>query len=82
MLYRRSPICFAEWRVREVGADYHVELDDHSYGVPAVNCPDRMKRSPGPRRGVTNRSRCVLVAQRCVLVLSLVGGIDGQRRQE
>jgi hypothetical protein len=37
MLYRRSPICFAEWRVREVGADYHVELDDHSYGVPCYN---------------------------------------------
>src|SRR2546429_3795365 len=26
--------CFAEWRVRRVGVDYHVELEGHFYSVP------------------------------------------------
>jgi len=26
--------CFAEWRVRRVGVDYHIELDAHFYSVP------------------------------------------------
>jgi transposase len=29
-----EPYCFAEWRVRRVGVDYHVELDGHFYSVP------------------------------------------------
>ena len=29
-----DPYCFAEWRLRRVGIDYHVELDNHFYSVP------------------------------------------------
>src|SRR5438445_12870244 len=29
-----QPYCFAEWRVRRVGVDYHVELEGHLYSVP------------------------------------------------
>jgi transposase len=29
-----EPYRFAEWRVRRVGIDYHVELDAHFYSVP------------------------------------------------
>src|SRR3954453_3455842 len=29
-----QPYCFAEWRVRRVGVDYHVELENHFYSVP------------------------------------------------
>jgi len=29
-----EPYCFAEWRVRRVGVDYHVELEGHFYSVP------------------------------------------------
>jgi transposase len=29
-----EPYCFAEWRVRRVGIDYHVEVDAHFYSVP------------------------------------------------
>jgi transposase len=29
-----QPYCFAEWRVRRVGVDYHVELGGHFYSVP------------------------------------------------
>src|SRR5437764_2952132 len=29
-----EPSCFAEWRVRRVGVDYHVELEGHFYSVP------------------------------------------------
>ena len=28
-----QPYCFAEWRVRRVGVDYHVELEGHFYSV-------------------------------------------------
>ena len=30
----RRSLCFAEWRVRRVGVDYHVELEGHFYSVP------------------------------------------------
>jgi transposase len=29
-----EPYCFAEWRVRRVGVDYHVEVEAHFYSVP------------------------------------------------
>jgi transposase len=29
-----EPYSFAEWRVRRVGIDYHVEVEDHYYSVP------------------------------------------------
>src|SRR5256714_2935730 len=29
-----EPYCFAEWRIRRVGVDYHVELEGHFYSVP------------------------------------------------
>ena len=29
-----EPYSFAEWRVRRVGVDYHVELEGHFYSVP------------------------------------------------
>lgn len=29
-----EPYVFAEWRVRRVGIDYHVDVDDHFYSVP------------------------------------------------
>ena len=29
-----QPYCFAEWRVRRVGVDYHVELEGHFYSGP------------------------------------------------
>jgi transposase len=29
-----EPYCFAEWRLRRVGVDYHVELEGHFYSVP------------------------------------------------
>jgi transposase len=29
-----EPYCFAKWRLRRVGIDYHVELDNHFYSVP------------------------------------------------
>src|ERR1700758_3514182 len=29
-----QPYCFAEWRVRRVGVDHHVELEGHFYSVP------------------------------------------------
>jgi transposase len=29
-----EPYSFAEWRLRRVGIDYHVELDNHFYSVP------------------------------------------------
>src|ERR1700720_820933 len=29
-----QPYCLAEWRVRRVGVDYHVELEGHFYSVP------------------------------------------------
>jgi len=29
-----QPYCFAEWRVRRVGVDYHVEFEGHFYSVP------------------------------------------------
>jgi transposase len=29
-----EPYVFAEWRVRRVGIDYHVEVEGHSYSVP------------------------------------------------
>ena len=31
---RASPIAFAEWRLRRVGIDYHVEVEAHFYSVP------------------------------------------------
>src|SRR5215472_6368166 len=30
-----QPYCFAEWRLRRVGVDYHVELEGHFYSVPS-----------------------------------------------
>jgi transposase len=29
-----APYAFAEWRLRRVGVDYHVEIEDHYYSVP------------------------------------------------
>jgi transposase len=29
-----EPYCFAEWRLRRVGIDYHVEVDAHFYSIP------------------------------------------------
>jgi transposase len=29
-----EPYVFAEWRMRRVGIDYHVEIEDHFYSVP------------------------------------------------
>ena len=29
-----EPYCLAEWRLRRVGVDYHVEVDAHFYSVP------------------------------------------------
>ena len=29
-----QPYCFAEWRIRRVGVDYHLELEGHFYSVP------------------------------------------------
>jgi Mu transposase, C-terminal domain len=29
-----APYSFAEWRVRRVGIDYHVEVEAHFYSVP------------------------------------------------
>jgi transposase len=29
-----QPYAFAEWRLRRVGLDYHVEVEDHYYSVP------------------------------------------------
>jgi transposase len=29
-----QPYAFAEWRLRRVGVDYHVEVEDHYYSVP------------------------------------------------
>jgi putative transposase len=29
-----EPYAFAEWRVRRVGVDYHVEVENHFYSVP------------------------------------------------
>ncbi len=29
-----EPYAFAEWRLRRVGVDYHVEVEDHYYSVP------------------------------------------------
>ena len=29
-----EPYCFAEWRVRRVGVDYHVEVEAHFYSFP------------------------------------------------
>src|SRR5215831_16895037 len=29
-----EPYCFAEWRLRRVGIDYHIEVDAHFYSVP------------------------------------------------
>jgi len=29
-----APYCLAEWRLRRVGIDYHVEVDAHFYSVP------------------------------------------------
>jgi transposase len=29
-----EPYAFAEWRLRRVGIDYHVEVEDHYYSVP------------------------------------------------
>lgn len=29
-----QPCAFAEWRLRRVGVDYHVEVEDHYYSVP------------------------------------------------
>jgi transposase len=29
-----EPYVFAEWRIRRVGIDYHVEIEDHFYSVP------------------------------------------------
>jgi transposase len=29
-----QPYCFAEWRLRRVGVDYHVEVEAHFYSVP------------------------------------------------
>src|SRR5262249_57822537 len=29
-----EPYVFAEWRVRRVGIDYHVDVDNHFYSVP------------------------------------------------
>src|SRR5215471_9114436 len=29
-----EPYVFAEWRLRRVGIDYHVDVDDHYYSVP------------------------------------------------
>jgi hypothetical protein len=29
-----EPYSFAEWRLRRVGVDYHVEIEAHFYSVP------------------------------------------------
>jgi transposase len=29
-----EPYVFAEWRVRRVGIDYHVDVEGHFYSVP------------------------------------------------
>jgi hypothetical protein len=29
-----EPYVFAEWRVRRVGVDYHIDIDHHYYSVP------------------------------------------------
>jgi hypothetical protein len=46
-----QPYCFAEWRVRRVGVDYHVELEGHFYSVPYPLCSQRS-------RGAADAARC------------------------
>ena len=36
-----SPYILAEWRIRRVGIDYHVEVEAHYYSVPSSLCPRR-----------------------------------------
>jgi transposase len=49
-----EPYSFAEWRLRRVGVDYHVELEGHFYSVPYL-CPQRGRGAadPASRRDVS-----------------------------
>ena len=44
-----EPYCFAEWRVRRVGVDYHIELDAHFYSVPHRFAPSEVEVRPAPQ---------------------------------
>jgi transposase len=44
-----QPYCFAEWRVRRVGVDYHVELEGHFYSVPHRFARSEVEVRPTPR---------------------------------
>ena len=44
----REPYAFAEWRLRRVGIDYHVEVDAHFYSVPYrfARCEVEVRMTP------------------------------------
>ncbi len=44
-----EPYCFAEWRVRRVGVDYHVEVEDHFYSVPYCFARSQVEARLTPR---------------------------------
>ncbi len=47
-----EPYVFAEWRIRRVGIDYHVDVDRHYYSVPYRFAKEAVEvRLTGPHRG-------------------------------
>ncbi len=53
-----SPMCFAEWRVRRVGIDYHVDVEGHFYSVPYrfARSEVEVRLTAADRRGLRSRA--------------------------
>ena len=60
-----EPYAFAEWRLRRVGVDYHVEVEAHFYSVPyrfarrepALQAGFRNKNDRNDARGIADLMR-------------------------
>jgi transposase len=57
-----EPYAFAEWRLRRVGVDYHVEVEAHFYSRPSGSSKPKRQRNGGarPPRHDSGPTSCLL----------------------
>jgi hypothetical protein len=52
-----EPYVYAEWRLRRVGLDYHVDIDAHCYSVPHRLLKEQVERaSPSARSSCSTKA--------------------------